>query len=129
MISIDDLKTAVEASWDASTSFCADEWTRANPTRGQCVVTSLLVQAYFGGELRKYDAVYNGQEESHYCNVLPDGQEIDLTRQQYPAAQKLTLSEVNLHGHATVREKMMHETRTVRAYQLLLDRVATRLGA
>ena len=55
MISIDDLKTAIEASWDASTSFCADEWTRANPTRGQCVVTSLLVQAYFGGELRKYD--------------------------------------------------------------------------
>lgn len=42
-------------------------WTNSNPTYGQCVVTSLLVQELFGGE------IYKLENENHYYNLI-DGE-------------------------------------------------------
>ena len=129
MTSLPELRAAIEAGWGPDTSFVASEWSPENPARGQCVVTALVVQHFFGGDLQKLDTVFQGSPETHYYNVLPDGTKEDLTRQQYPDDQGLTPSEVNLHGYPNVREKMMHEPRTVQQYQLLLDRVMKLLAA
>lgn len=122
------LKSALAASWAADTSFVAEEWSLQNPARGQCVVTALVVQTYLGGDLLKFNAVFQGKPETHYINLLPDGTTVDLTGGQYPAGTPLTPSQINLHGYATVRDKMMHEPETVRKYELLLARVQERLA-
>ena len=54
-------------------------WSPADASRGQCAVTALLIQDLFGGSLLR--AVVSG--ESHYWNRLPDGTELDLTREQF----------------------------------------------
>lgn len=128
MTSLSELKAATEASWAADTTFDVSGWSPENPARGHCVVTSLVVQHFLGGDLRKVTTVFQGQPESHYYNMLPDGTEVDLTGQQYPKDQELTPSQVNLHGYATAREKMMHEPETRRRYELLLGRVQQRLA-
>lgn len=67
--------------WARSTSADPDGWTPENPTFGQCAVTALLVQDIHGGELLRGKV---GQV-SHYWNRLPDGSELDLTWEQFPA--------------------------------------------
>jgi len=129
MTSLHELRRAIEASWGPDTCFDELEWTPENPARGQCVVTSLVVQHFLGGELQKFATTFNGHEESHYYNVLPDGTLVDLSREQYPTDQPLTPSPVNLHGFANVRDKMMHESHTKQRYELLLQRVETTLAA
>ncbi|HSX16252.1 MAG TPA: hypothetical protein VLF40_05650 [Candidatus Saccharimonadales bacterium] len=129
MLTVARLRPVIEASWSAETAFEADKWSPENPARGHCVVTSLVVQHLLGGALRKLETVFDGQPESHYHNVLPDASELDLTRQQYPAGQEFAPSEVNLHGYADVREKMMHEPETRQRYELLLARVQQKLRA
>lgn len=128
MISLTKLQDAIEASWSSDTCFDASEWSPENPARGQCATTALVVQYFLGGELEKMTTVFEGQLESHYYNVLPDGTKLDLAGKQYPADQELTPSEVNLRGFASVRDKMMHEPGTKKRYEILLERVKQKLG-
>lgn len=76
----DALQYALSTSWDKETCYprCKDNRTPENPALGQCAVTALIVQDYFGGEL------VNCLHTHHYRNRLPDGQEIDFTKQQFP---------------------------------------------
>jgi hypothetical protein len=69
---------AIRASWGHDTS-ASSTWSPLDPARGQCAVTALVVQDLFGGDLRR--GVVEG--DSHYWNVLPDGTELDLTREQF----------------------------------------------
>ena len=128
MPTLEELKQAIEASWGSDTCFDASEWTSGNPARGHCVVTSLVVQYFFGGDLLKVVTVFNGHDESHYYNLLPDGSTLDWTRQQYPADQPLTPSVVNLRGFANARDKMLHEEHTRQRYELLLERAKRKLA-
>jgi hypothetical protein len=62
----------------------ASEWSIANPARGQCAVTSLVVHDLFGGQLleaevRRPDGSRQG---FHYWNRLA-GCEVDLTLEQF----------------------------------------------
>ena len=52
------------------------KWSKANPTYGQCVPTTLLVQELFGGD------IYYLTANKHYYNVI-DGKIIDLTKDQF----------------------------------------------
>lgn len=72
------LVQAIQQSWDGDTSVTSD-WTASRPSRGQCAVTALVVQDYLGGDLLR--ATVEGT--SHYWNRLPDGQIIDLSREQF----------------------------------------------
>jgi len=72
------LRKQLELVWDEQTS--QGGYTSEHPSVGQCVPTSLLVQELFGGELLR---VIN-KDISHYFNRLPDGTEVDLTRDQFP---------------------------------------------
>lgn len=77
-VSIEVLARAIRAAWSAETSL-AEDWSPMHPSVGQCAVTALVVQDFFGGDLLQ--SVVQGV--SHYWNRLPDGTELDLTRDQF----------------------------------------------
>lgn len=74
---------AIKDSWTPETSGATDwdydDWIDAvnYKSTGQCVVTSLLIQELFGGDLLYSDNPY------HVWNKLPDGTELDLTVDQF----------------------------------------------
>jgi len=76
---LDDLARRLEGSWTRETSADPPHWSAGNSAYGQCAVTALVVQDYFGGELlrARVDGI------SHYWNRLPAGLEVDLTRKQF----------------------------------------------
>lgn len=123
MYAVQQVVQALETSWDTDTAYPDGTWTLQNPARSQCVSSSLVVQHFFGGDLKKLVSVHNGKQESHYLNILPNGQTVDTTRSQYPVNQVLTPSQINLHGYKSVRDKMLHEPDTQLRYNLLLIRV------
>lgn len=75
---IEALSRAIRAAWSAETSF-ADDWDPEHPSVGQCAVTALVIQDFFGGDLLRSEV----GGVSHYWNRLPDGSEVDLTRDQF----------------------------------------------
>lgn len=75
---------AIAASWSADTASPPEAWTTANPSKGHCDVTSLVVREIVGGDLKLAQVFRNGGlSEHHYWNVLPDGEELDLTKAQF----------------------------------------------
>jgi hypothetical protein len=85
--SLADVSEAIHASWSAQTCDPAAraQWSAANPARGQCGVTALVLNDLLGGDLiladvRRPDGTKQGH---HYWNRLPDGSEIDLTIGQF----------------------------------------------
>lgn len=75
------LQAALERSWNKETCYppIQEEWTKENPAFGQCAVTALIVQDFFGGD------ILFCHHQNHCWNKLPDGMEIDLTRSQFPS--------------------------------------------
>lgn len=72
---IDTLLKALSESWSISTS---SKWSLENPAKGQCGVTSLVVQDLLGGEIVKTFT----QEGWHFCNML-NGIRYDFTVSQF----------------------------------------------
>jgi hypothetical protein len=54
-------------------------WTNENPSKGQCGVTSIVVQEFFGGKIMK-TCLSTGQ--LHFYNFI-NGKRIDLTKEQF----------------------------------------------
>lgn len=82
------LESALRQSWGPDT--CAPEdqadWRPDNPARGQCITTVLVVHDERGGELVRGDVHLDGEHvDYHWWNRLPDGTEVDLTREQFSA--------------------------------------------
>lgn len=73
----DRVAAALRKAWSLRTS---GRWTAANPVRGQCNVTALLVEELFGGEILKTPL----PEGDHFYNRI-GGQRIDLTASQFEA--------------------------------------------
>src|ERR1019366_724345 len=73
------LYAAIRASWGPDTAYDPAAWSPHCPERGQCAVTALIIQDHLGGDLLR--AVAGG--DSHYWNLLPSGEELDLTRAQF----------------------------------------------
>lgn len=82
-----DLETAVRAAWalDTCDPVDADDWSAANPSRGQCGATALTIHDLLGGELLIAEVIRSdgSRQGVHYWNLLPDGTELDLTREQF----------------------------------------------
>lgn len=108
---------ALRRSWTATTS-ATPSWTPACPALGQCAVTALVVQDFFGGDLLR--AIVCG--DSHYWNRLSNGYEIDLTADQF--------SEIRLESSPEVRarEYVLSFSETARRYETLKDAVVACLG-
>ncbi|WP_426503949.1 YunG family protein [Dactylosporangium sp. McL0621] len=73
-------------SWGPETCDPSDlaDWHPGNPSRGQCGATALVVREVLGGDLLLGRVTAGGaQAGHHYWNRLPDGTELDLTRDQF----------------------------------------------
>ncbi len=74
-------KQALKRSWQKDTAYYKDapNWTSDNPALGQCAVTALLFNEFFGGK------IYSGTSNDgivHYWNKR-FGIKFDLTKQQF----------------------------------------------
>jgi len=78
-VSADALSKAIARAWARQTSADPAGWSAANPAWGQCAVTALIVQDFFGGELFRCEV----NSISHYWNRLASGKELDLTGHQF----------------------------------------------
>jgi hypothetical protein len=112
----DELYAALREAWTADTS--ADRaWSANRPSLGQCAVTALVIQDYFGGELIRAEV----EGRSHYWNVV-DGETIDLTRDQFAsyalARNAATRGRIDVLSYAD----------TLRRYDLLRARTAAILS-
>lgn len=84
------LEAAVRAAsaLDTCDPVDADDWS-ADPSRGQCGSTALVIHDLLGGELLIAEVVRSdgSRQGVHYWNLLPDGTELDLTREQFAAGE------------------------------------------
>lgn len=125
---LQELSEALQASWHADTAYDFKEWNPENKARGQCVVSSLVVQDYFGGELVGYEITEGQFHETHYVNQLPDGTIIDTTASQYTSPVSMRRKPVNVGEFTSVREKRLADTPTAARYGILKHRVAQHLA-
>jgi len=83
-----EIEQAVRTSWGVDV--CEDPadvplWSAAQPSRGQCGPTALVLHDLLGGELvvAEVHAADGAPRGYHWWNRLPGGQEVDLTREQF----------------------------------------------
>lgn len=90
-----------------------EKWSKENPTCGQCAITSLIVQKYFGGTIHRIK-FNNG--DTHYFNILNE-QIIDLTREQFDKENIKIFYEEN---EMMDRKVILKNENTKQRYNLLL---------
>jgi hypothetical protein len=120
-----DLEAAIRAAWalDTCDPVDADDWSAANPPRGQCGSTALTVHDLLGGELLIAEVLRadGSRQGVHYWNLLPDGTEVDLTREQFAGNEVVQESRI-------IRRPAGLPTRGARQYLTMKQRVLTALG-
>lgn len=87
-----ELVDALRRAWGPDT--CAPEdrerWTPENPATGQCITVALVVHDALGGTLVRAEVHHEGRLiDYHWWNRLPGGEELDLTREQFRAGERL----------------------------------------
>lgn len=82
--SLDYVLKALQDSWSIESTEEPEDWSPSNPSRGQCGISSLIINDYFGGKLVLWK-VFVGEEQIgfHYSNELPDGTAFDATGDQF----------------------------------------------
>lgn len=114
---------ALRESWGPDT--CSPEdipsWSPDNPARGQCATTAVVMHDYFGGMLVMGEVLVDSEPvDYHWWNRLPDGEDIDLTREQFGPHEVVV-------GGVEV-DRPTGPTRLDAQYDLLSSRVSTRLA-
>lgn len=123
MIEKEKLYDAIKHCWAKET--CHPEytpkWSPNLPSFGQCAMVSLLIQEIYGGKI-----VFD-RTNSHVWNVLDNGDEIDLTRDQF------TKGEVIKQEGEITREDMLGNDSSRKAkvkerYEIYRKKVLDYLG-
>lgn len=128
-VSLEELTTAVSNSWSAETSASPNKWSNDNPALGQCAVTACVVQDYLGGDiLNSVVTLPDGNTDSHYYNVI-DGEDLDLTKQQFPAGSSFTDGQPKTKGLASTRDYCLSYDATRERYETLRNNVKQALGS
>jgi hypothetical protein len=87
MPSPEEIEPVVRGAWCRETCDEVDlaDWRPQNPARGQCGVTALVLHDLLGGDLLLAEVLLpdGSRQGVHWWNRLPDGREIDLTREQF----------------------------------------------
>lgn len=122
-----DVERALRAGWSADTCSPDDvaraAWSPDNPAWGHCDITALVVHDCFGGDLVFGEVHLDGEQQGyHWWNRLPDGAEIDLTREQFRLGQTVTAGRVVVRPPGPPRRRR-------EAYERLRRRVSARLGS
>lgn len=106
------LKQILIQSWNLET--CSpglrDKWNEENPSIGQCAITALIVNDFFGGKIMRCMA----SSGSHYYNIIDD-ELVDLTVEQF-------LGEIPQYenGEERTREYLLSNKDTKNRYEKLL---------
>lgn len=116
-----DIRTFLDAlvyAWDSSTAHPSTLSSSGFPN-GQCVVTALVVQDYFGG------MIVRGRTRtgSHYWNLITGMGEIDLTRDQYDPGEPITRDVSFVQREDLLQGERAVAARTAERYALLKKRV------
>ena len=117
-MNIRELQRLLRKCWMKETSADPNGWTPENPAWGQCAVTSLVVQDLMGGELTRASLEdVQGFEfmRSHYWNTLPDGEQKDLSKSQFPNSAYKTIPE----GQTKDRETTLSYEPTRKRFAIL----------
>ncbi len=124
-ISLEDLRAALEASWDRRTAY-RGACQPGNPALGQCYPTSRVVQWFFPQlEIAAGEVDTGSGLEAHFWNVDPASTppaHIDLSWMQFAAGSKVVRFTL-LDRHA-----LNDSPSTTARCRLLLERVLARLG-
>lgn len=109
------------AAWGADTCDPAEtSWSAANPARGQCGVTSLVLQDLLGGTLLLADVHVDGEKVGHHYWLRLGSVEIDLTRDQFlPSEIVGSPNEVIRPPDAPRRCREQYELLRARVFQAL----------
>lgn len=125
---LSDLEKVITYSWNKDTSADPDNWTRENPSYGQCAVTALVVQDYLGGKIvNALVDVGKDKPESHYFNNIK-GYEFDLTRDQFPIETNIPEGVDKKKDLETTRDYVLSYKPTAERYEILKKRVEVCLG-
>lgn len=118
--------TAIRSSWAADT--CAEgDWLADSPAKGQCEPSSFVAWRYLGGDLVLSKVLVDGEQtEHHYWNRI-DGEDLDLTREQFTKGE--ILEEVRVLPNDFLAENMQTmKPEMLSRIELLSGRVAAILG-
>lgn len=118
---LSDAEHALRASWSLETSDDPDRWSPENPALGQCAVSALIIRALYGGDIVIATVLdRDGQRtpDGHAWNVLPSGEQVDFTFDQFVDGEGL--------GPEIVAEPVI-DGDPQRAH-LLAERVSRHLG-
>lgn len=104
--------------WTKNTCYPPSQtkWSSLNSALGQCAITALIIQDYFGGDIL-YDKDYD-----HYWNKLPNCKEIDLTRSQFPKKNSPFNPEI-VSREFILKRKSAKRAKTKARYFLLKKRI------
>ena len=117
------LEGAIRKSWSRETSSDPEKWNPENPAWGQCAVTALVINDYLGGEMVWAEAkLPDGRGISHYFNLV-DGQEVDLTRDQFPEGTVIPAGVEKKKQYASTRDYVLSFPVTQQRYLLLKQQV------
>lgn len=123
-----EFEKVLQKSWSKDTSYCPDDWGNSNSSFGQCAVSALVVNDYFGGDIVWSDALLpTGQKVSHYFNLI-DGKVVDLTRSQFPEGTVIPEGVEKKKDFASTREFMLSSDNTKKRYELLKEIVRNNLA-
>lgn len=108
---IQELKQLLTLSWEKET--CSpglqSEWKEEVSSLGQCAITSLIVNDFFGGKIMRCMA----SSGSHYYNLI-DNEIVDLTVEQF-----LGETPAYANGEERTREYLLSNEDTKNRYLLL----------
>ena len=121
-LDIDYLEGIIRESWCKETSTDPEHWTEENPAWGQCAVTALVVNDYCSGKLVWAQAQAGDEGYSHYFNLI-DGEEYDLSREQFPPGTIVPAGMDKKKGFPSTREYVLSYEKTVQRYEILKARV------
>lgn len=119
----DEVRAALEQSWSPETCdpFDLENWHEGNRSRGMCIVSSLVLQDYFGGELLEALVHVDGAHYGYHTWNRINGEEVDVTREQFKPDEIL--------GEPYVVPRIEGEDMRMKVqYELLRDRVAAVLA-
>jgi len=117
------LEKALQKSWSKETSYRPNEWSDVNPSFGQCAITALIVNDYFGGDIVWSEALLpSGQKISHFFNMI-NGQEVDLTRSQFPDGTIIPKGIEVKKDFASTRDYLMSYKEKNSRYDALREKV------
>lgn len=125
---LQELSEALRASWGADTAYSPEEWSQENSARGQCVISSLIVQDYLGGNLIRYEINQDQLHETHYMNQLSDGTVVDTTASQYTASVTMKRKPIDAGEFGSIRGKRLADKSTATRYEILRRRVEEQLA-